>query len=106
MTKIVEFYKSSFGEQNIPHLYSIGIFVIFDFLYVLSFFDFFILEVINYFDYMAITILLIVNYLIYRFVKFNSEYTPKPFLMYSYFIFGIILFIAVILGKLNIEIFG
>ncbi len=84
MDKGVDFYKKTFNENDIPHIYVIGLFSLIEFTYFLLFSKFFGTRLVNADVYILGTILLIFNFGVYKLINTEKEAFSNSLFFYFY----------------------
>lgn len=95
--RLIDIYEKEVNTGRIPHLYSIGVFTILDFFYILGILMLFGEDLNRLSCYLIITFLLILNYLIYKYVKSDSFRPISKHLIYVYLALPIIFFLIIVL---------
>lgn len=97
MNKGTTIYEEVFIETNIPHIYVIGLFSIIDFLYILLISKFLDYKLEKIEVYFILTALLIMNYLVFKFIKVDVAKSRSPISLYVYFGLPILLLLVIVL---------
>lgn len=85
INRLINIYESEVNTGGVPHLYSIGIFTILDYIHIFAIIKLFNGEVDKISVYLLITFFLGINYLIYKYVKVDYSYIPiSKYLIYVY----------------------
>ncbi len=96
--RLINIYESEINTGGIPHLYSIGVFTILDFLHIFTMLMLFNWKLDKISAYLLTTILLGINYFIYKYVKVDVDYKPvNKYLIYIYLYLALICLLIILL---------